>query len=61
MTVAPETKFVPLTVMDVPPIPLPVEGETVEMVGEGAGVVRVPDMLVADPVPTPFVAVTLME
>jgi hypothetical protein len=58
VTLAPDVKFVPVIVTDVPPVPLPVVGEIPEIVGEGAGVVNVPAIVVAGPVPTPFVAVT---
>ena len=61
VTVAPDVKFVPVIVTDVPPVPLPVVGETDEIVGDGVGVVSVPAIVVAGPVLTLFVAVTLIS
>jgi hypothetical protein len=58
VTVVPEVRLVPVIVTEVPPVPLPVVGEIPEIVGEGAGVVNVPAIVVAGPVPIPFVAVT---
>ena len=58
VTVVPEVRLVPVIVTEVPPVPLPVVGEIPEIVGEGVGVVSVSAIVVAGPVPTPFVAVT---
>ena len=58
VTVAPEVKLVPVIVTDVPPVPLPVVGETEEIVGDGVGVFTVPATVVAGPAPITFVAVT---
>jgi hypothetical protein len=60
VTTVPAVKLDPLTVREVPPVPLPDDGEMAEIVGDGDGVVIGEAAEVEAPAPTRLFAVTLM-